>query len=63
MTPDRAMRVALGLFLLSLIFWGPRSLWGLVGVLPLWTGLSGKCPTLPLPGAASCASTPDEPAA
>lgn len=60
MTSDRAMRVALGLFLLSLIFWGPTSLWGLVGLLPLMTGLTGRCPRLPLPGAASC-PRPDEP--
>ena len=26
---DRTIRVIIGLFLLSLIFWGPKSLWGL----------------------------------
>jgi Inner membrane protein YgaP-like, transmembrane domain len=58
MTWDRALRVVLGLFVLSLIFWGPKSLWGLVGLLPLTTGLAGRCPSLPLPGAKSCATPP-----
>lgn len=41
---ERAVRVVLGLFLLSLVFWGPMTLWGLVGLLPLVTGLLGSCP-------------------
>ncbi len=40
---DRIIRVIVGLFLLSLIFWGPKSLWGLVGLVPLLTGISGVC--------------------
>ena len=51
---DRAMRVVLGVVVLSLIFWGPKSLWGLVGLLPLVTGLAGSCPAYTLLGVGTC---------
>jgi hypothetical protein len=41
---ERVIRVIIGLFVLSLIFWGPQSLWGLLGLIPLLTGLLGWCP-------------------
>lgn len=43
-TFDRVLRVLLGVVLLSLVFVGPRTLWGLVGLLPLLTGAIGSCP-------------------
>jgi hypothetical protein len=47
---DRALRVVLGLALLSLVFIGPQTLWGLVGLVPLATGLVGSCPLYSLFG-------------
>lgn len=41
---DRTIRVVLGIVLLSLVFLGPRTLWGLVGLVPLLTGIVGFCP-------------------
>ena len=41
---DRALRVVFGLGLLSLVFVGPHSMWGLIGAVPLLTGLLGSCP-------------------
>ena len=41
---DRALRVIVGLGLLSLVFVGPQSLWGLVGLVPLATAALGFCP-------------------
>jgi len=41
---DRALRVIVGLFLISLTFWGPESAWGWIGLIPLLTGLIGFCP-------------------
>jgi hypothetical protein len=41
---DRTIRVVLGLGLLSLVFVGPQTPWGIVGVVPLLTGLVGFCP-------------------
>lgn len=53
-TFDRGLRIALGLVLLSLVFVGPASLWGLVGVVPLLTGLVGSCPLYTLFGLSTC---------
>ncbi len=43
-TLDRAIRVAAGLGLLSLTIAGPHSMLGLVGLVPLVTGVIGFCP-------------------
>jgi Protein of unknown function (DUF2892) len=44
-TTDRVIRIVAGLVLLSLIFIleGNARWWGLVGLLPLATGLAGRC--------------------
>ena len=47
---DRAIRVVLGVALLSLVFAGPKTLWGLVGLIPLITGAVGFCPLYRLLG-------------
>ncbi len=41
---DRGARIVLGLVLLTLVFVGPQTLWGLVGVVPFATGALGSCP-------------------
>ena len=45
-TVDRALRIVVGLALLSLVFVleGDARLWALVGLQPLATGLLGWCP-------------------
>ena len=53
---DRTVRIITGLVVLSLIFVGPKSLWGLVGVVPLLTGLVGTCPLYTLVGMSTCPS-------
>jgi hypothetical protein len=53
---DRAVRVVAGLVVLSLVFVGPKSLWGLVGALPLLTGLVGFCPLYTLLGISTAAN-------
>lgn len=40
---ERGVRVVAGLGILSLVFVGPQTLWGLVGLVPVFTGLSGWC--------------------
>lgn len=47
---DRVIRVILGLAILSLTVVGPKSLWGLVGLVPLVTGIAGFCPLYRLLG-------------
>jgi len=43
-TVDRVIRIALGVALLALVFIGPRTWLGLVGLVPLATGLVSFCP-------------------
>ena len=51
---DRGARVLLGLILLSLVFVGPQTMWGLVGIIPLATGLVGFCPLYRVLGINTC---------
>ncbi len=51
---DRVARIVLGLALLSLVFVGPKTLWGLVGIIPLFTGSVGTCPLYSLVGISTC---------
>lgn len=53
---DRTLRIAVGLALLSLVFVGPQTLWGLIGLVPLITGLSRFCPAYSATGINSCAA-------
>ena len=41
---DRAVRIVVGLGILSLAFVGPQTPWGYIGLVPLVTGLIGWCP-------------------
>ena len=50
---DRLFRVVVGLAVLSLVFVGPKTLWGLVGLVPLLTGAVGFCPLYRLLGIAT----------
>lgn len=51
---DRALRIILGLGLLSLVFFGPQTTWGLVGIVPLITGTIGYCPIYSVLGLNTC---------
>lgn len=51
---DRTLRVILGLVLISLVFVGPHTVWGWVGVVPLLTGIFGFCPLYRLVGINTC---------
>ena len=53
-TVDRALRIILGLVLLSLVFIGPQTMWGLIGIVPLATGLIGSCPVYSILGINTC---------
>ena len=53
-TIDRVLRIVVGIGLLSLIFVGPQTLWGLVGLVPLVTALVGFCPAYRLLGISTC---------
>lgn len=51
---DRVLRIVLGLGLLSLVVTGPQTLWGLIGLIPLVTGVLGTCPVYSLFGLSTC---------
>lgn len=51
---DRMIRVVLGIGLLSLVWIGPQTAWGWVGLVPLVTGLVGSCPLYRLFGISTC---------
>jgi hypothetical protein len=51
---DRVFRILLGLGLISLVFVGPHTAWGWIGVIPLFTALFGTCPLYSLIGISTC---------
>jgi len=51
---DRLIRIAVGLFVLSLAFVGPQTPWGYLGLIPLVTGIVGFCPLYRLLGINTC---------
>jgi len=53
-TLDRSLRIAAGLILLGLSLSGVIGLWGLIGIVPLATGLFRFCPAYPLLGISTC---------
>ena len=57
---ERGIRIAAGLAILSIVFVGPKSLWGLLGLLPLVTGLVGFCLPYHLLGINTCSKCKKE---
>jgi len=51
---ERVARVVLGIGLLALVFTGPETPWGWLGLVPLATGLIGSCPLYTLFGLRTC---------
>jgi len=51
---DRLARIVLGIVLIALVFVGPKTPWGWVGIVPLVTGLLRTCPLYTLIGLNTC---------
>jgi hypothetical protein len=51
---ERILRVGVGIALVSLVFVGPKTMWGLLGLLPIATGTLGSCPVYTLFGFSTC---------
>lgn len=51
---DRILRVVVGVILIALVFVGPKTPWGWIGIVPLVTGLLKTCPIYSLIGVSSC---------
>lgn len=57
-TLDRIVRVMLGIALISIVFIGPKTAWGWIGVVPLLTGLVGHCPIYSMLRISTCGRPP-----
>jgi hypothetical protein len=53
---DRMLRIAAGLVILALGLFGPLGWWGLIGLVPLATGVLRFCPAYTLLGIRTCAA-------
>ncbi|MCO4758943.1 MAG: DUF2892 domain-containing protein [Oceanospirillaceae bacterium] len=51
---DKAIRVLVGLVLLALVFVGPQSVWGWVGLPVILIALFGWCPLYKVLGVSTC---------
>ncbi|MDE1915241.1 MAG: DUF2892 domain-containing protein [Sphingomonadales bacterium] len=51
---DRLIRVIVGVALIALVFTGPKTALGWIGIVPLITGLVGFCPAYALFGVNTC---------
>lgn len=57
---DRILRLIAGIVLIALVFVGPKTPWGWIGLIPLGTALLGWCPAYVPFGISSCARKPDK---
>jgi len=53
-TIDRILRLIVGLGLIAIVFVGPMTPWGWLGLIPLATALLGWCPPYALLGINTC---------
>ncbi|PHQ24238.1 hypothetical protein CLH62_15055 [Marinobacter guineae] len=51
---DRIIRAIVGIVLLALVFVGPQTPWGWIGIVPLATALVGVCPAYSVLGIKTC---------
>jgi hypothetical protein len=51
---DKWLRIIAGLLILGLGAFGPLGWWGLLGIVPLATGVMGSCPAYSLMGMNTC---------
>lgn len=51
---DRIIRIVIGLAIISQVFVGLHTLWGWVGLIPLFTGLVGWCGLYTVLGIRTC---------
>jgi hypothetical protein len=58
---DRGIRILAGVLLLAIVFVGPRTPLGWIGLVPLVTGLVGWCPLYTVLGLRTCPVEPPSP--
>jgi hypothetical protein len=55
-TIDKVIRIVAGLALISIVFVGPQTPWGWIGIVPLATALLSFCPLYAVIGMNTCQS-------
>jgi hypothetical protein len=55
-TIDRVLRVVVGIALIAMVFAGPQTPWGWIGIIPLATAAMSWCPLYTLLGIQTCAA-------
>ncbi len=51
---DRLARIIIGILLIAMVFVGPKTAWGWIGLIPLLTGLIRWCPAYRVLGMSTC---------
>jgi hypothetical protein len=51
---DKWLRISVGLVVIALGLFGPIGWWGLLGLVPLATGMLGTCPVYSMLGVNTC---------
>ncbi len=51
---DRIARIVIGIGLIALVYVGPKTSLGWIGLIPLITGIIGNCPAYSLFGFSTC---------
>jgi len=51
---DRVLRIIVGIALIAMVFVGPQTIWGWVGIVPFITGVIGICPLYSVLGINTC---------
>ncbi len=57
---ERVIRVVVGVAAIAMVFVGPQTVWGWLGVVPLITGALGRCPAYGIFGVRTCALETDD---
>lgn len=57
-TIDRVARLIVGIALIAIVFVGPQTPWGWIGIIPVVTALVGFCPAYRLFGLRTCKVPP-----
>lgn len=55
-TIDRVIRFVAGIALLALVFVGPKTSWGWIGIIPLGTAVISFCPLYRIVGISTCSA-------
>jgi hypothetical protein len=53
---DKALRLVAGIALISIVFVGPQTPWGWIGIVPIATALIGWCPLYKIVGLNTCSA-------